>query len=163
MRIISAKFTKHSRPFFGVPNNVPLRLFHQLEQLQKALFRCAVEGNPFVANASSLPIRVFAVKQCRTELGAVEESISGVPAGLPALYQEQEKRKRVLCWRRIHKDPFQGEWERIASWLQANPEREPRRHFPGATAPLPRTLSTTADPHAPARDEENTSQPAGNR
>src|SRR6202049_1460032 len=25
----------------------PLRLFHQLFQLQKAVFRCAVEGNPF--------------------------------------------------------------------------------------------------------------------
>jgi len=82
MRIISAKFTKHSRPFFGVPNNVPLRLFHQLEQLQKALFRCAVEGNPFVAHASSLPIRVFAVEQCRTEWGAVEGSVPDAPVGL---------------------------------------------------------------------------------
>ncbi len=95
----------------------PLRLFHQLEQLQKAMFRCAVEGNPFVSNVSSLPIRVF------------------------------------------YKDPFKGAWERITSWLMANPEREPRRHFPGATASLPRTLSTTANPHAPARDEENTSPP----
>ena len=137
----------------------PLRLFHQLEQLQKALFRCAVEGNPFVSKAAPLPIRVFAVEQCRTELGAVESSVPDAPAGLPALYQEQEKRKRVLGWRRTHKDPFKGEWERITSWLQANPEREPRRHCPGATASLPRTLSTTSSPHSPARDEENTSQP----
>jgi hypothetical protein len=64
----------------------PVRLFHQLEQLQKALFRCAVEGNPFVSNASSLPIRVFAVEQCRTGLGAVEGSVPDAPAGLPALY-----------------------------------------------------------------------------
>jgi hypothetical protein len=137
----------------------PVRLFHQLEKLQKALFRCAVEGNPFVANASSLPIRVFAVEQCRTELCPVEGSIPDPSGRLAALNQEQEKRKRVLGWRRSHKDPFQGEWERITSWLVANPEREPRRHFPGATASLPRTLSTTANPHAPARDEENTSQP----
>src|SRR5437868_13001232 len=87
----------------------PLRLFHQLEQLQKALFRCAVEGNPFVANASSLPIRVFAVEQCRTELGPVEVGVPDAPAGLATLYQEQEKRKRVLGWRRTHKDPFAGE------------------------------------------------------
>jgi hypothetical protein len=121
----------------------PLRLFHQLEQLQKALFRCAVEGNPFVSNAPSLPIRVFAVEQCRTELGAVERSVPDAPAGLPALYQEQEKRKRVLGWRRTHQDPFKGEWERITSWLQANPERssgdifrELQRLSPGRYQPL---------------------------
>src|ERR1700693_466507 len=50
----------------------PLRLFHQLEQLQKAVFRCAVDGNPFASNAPSLPIRVFSVEQCRTELVPVE-------------------------------------------------------------------------------------------
>src|SRR5690348_9115433 len=74
----------------------PLRLFHQLERLQKALFRCAVEGNPFVAHASSLPILVFAVEQCRTEVNPFERSALDAPAGLPILYQEQEKRKRVL-------------------------------------------------------------------
>jgi len=121
----------------------PLRLFHQLEELQKALFRCAVEGNPFVASASSLPIRVFAVEQCRTEWGAVEGSVPDAPVGLSALYQEQEKRKRVLGWRRTHKDPFKGEWERITSWLVANPERssgdifrELQRLSPGRYQPL---------------------------
>jgi hypothetical protein len=39
------------------------------------------------------------------------------------LYREQERRKRVLGWRRTHKDPFEGEWEQIFSWLQVNPER----------------------------------------
>ena len=39
------------------------------------------------------------------------------------MYQELEKRKRVLGWWRTHKDPFEGEWERITSWLTANPER----------------------------------------
>ena len=45
------------------------------------------------------------------------------PAGLAALHQEQEKRKRVLGWRRTHKDPFAGEWEQILSWLVVNPQR----------------------------------------
>jgi hypothetical protein len=44
-------------------------------------------------------------------------------AGLEALCREQERRKRVLGWRRTHKDPFAGEWEQILSWLVANPER----------------------------------------
>jgi hypothetical protein len=29
----------------------------------------------------------------------------------------------VLGWRHTHKDPFEGEWEQITSWLMANPER----------------------------------------
>jgi hypothetical protein len=87
------------------------------------MFRGAIEGNLFVSNASSLPIRVFSVGQCRTGLGPDEGSVPDPPAGLPVLYQGQEKRKRVLGWWRTRKDPFKGEWERITSWLMANPER----------------------------------------
>jgi hypothetical protein len=63
------------------------------------------------------------VQQCTTEEGPVELSPPDSPAGLAALHQEQEKRKRVLGWRRTHKDPFEGEWVQIQSWLVANPER----------------------------------------
>jgi len=49
----------------------------------------------------------------------------------------------VLGWRRTHKDPFEGEWEQIFSWLVANPERssgdifrELQRRFPGRYQPL---------------------------
>jgi hypothetical protein len=59
------------------------------------------------------------------------------------LYREQERRKRVLGWRRTHKDPFEGEWEQIFSWLIANPERssgdifrELQRRSPGRYQPL---------------------------
>jgi hypothetical protein len=121
----------------------PLRLFEQLFQLQKALFLCAVEGNLFVSHASTLPIRVFSVQQCTTEVGPVERSSPDSPAGLATLHQEQEKRKRVLGWRRTHKDPFEGEWEQILSWLVANPERssgdifrELQRRSPGRYQPL---------------------------
>ncbi len=38
---------------------------------------------------------------------------------LNTLYREQERRKRVLGWRRTHKDPFAGEWEQITAWLVA--------------------------------------------
>jgi len=121
----------------------PLWLFEQLEQLQKALFNCAVEGNPFVSNATSLPIRVFSVQQCTMEVSPVEGSPPDSPAGLAVLHQEQEKRKRVLGWRRTHKDPFEGEWDQIFSWLVANPERssgdifrELQRCSPGRYQPL---------------------------
>lgn len=121
----------------------PVCLLEQLEQLQKALFRYAVEGNPFVSKGPSLPIRVFAVEQCTTELDLVEGSTPHSSAGLAALYQGQEKRKRVLGWRRTHRDPFKGEWEQITSWLMANPERssgdifrELQRRSPGRYQPL---------------------------
>ncbi len=29
----------------------------------------------------------------------------------------------MLGWQRTHKDPFAGEWEKITSWVIANPER----------------------------------------
>jgi hypothetical protein len=59
------------------------------------------------------------------------------------LYWEQERRKRVLGWRRTHKDPFEGEWEQITAWLVANPERssgdifrELQRRSPGRSHPI---------------------------
>ncbi len=59
------------------------------------------------------------------------------------MYREQERRKRLLGWRRTHKDPFAGEWEQLISWLAANPERgsghifrELQRRSPGRYQPL---------------------------
>jgi hypothetical protein len=49
----------------------------------------------------------------------------------------------VLGWRRTQKDPFEGEWGQILSWLIANPERssgdifrELQRRSPGRYQPL---------------------------
>ena len=63
--------------------------------------------------------------------------------GLHTLFHEQEQRKRILGWRRTRKDPFEGEWEQITSWLLANPERssgdifrELQRRSPGRYYPL---------------------------
>jgi hypothetical protein len=72
-----------------------------------------------------------------------ERSIPDPTARYEILYREQERRKRVLGWRRTHKDPFTGEWKQIFSWLQANPERssgdifrEWQRCSPGRYQPL---------------------------
>jgi hypothetical protein len=72
-----------------------------------------------------------------------ESNLPNPKAGLEALYREQERRKRVLGWRRTHKDPFEGEWEQIFSWLVAKPERssgdifrELQRRSPGRYQPL---------------------------
>jgi len=101
----------------------PVRLLPQLEQLQQAVFRCAVGSFPFLSSLPSASIHAFSVERCMTGLLPSTGSIPEPAAGLETLYQEQERRKRVLGWRRTHKDPFEGEWEQIFSWLVANPER----------------------------------------
>jgi hypothetical protein len=42
----------------------PIGLSHQLEQLQQAVFRCAVGCSPFVSSLLSDPLHVFSVEQC---------------------------------------------------------------------------------------------------
>src|SRR3989440_5746441 len=87
----------------------PIRLFQQLEQLQQAVFRCAVGCSPFISSLPSAPLRIFSVEGCMTGALPIEGSVSDPTAGLETLYREQERRKRVLGWRRTHKDPFEGE------------------------------------------------------
>jgi hypothetical protein len=135
----------------------PIRLFQQVEQLQKAVFRCAIGCSPFVSHAPSTSIRVFSVESCTAGTLPAERSVPDPAAGLHTLFHEQERRKRILGWRRTQIDPFDGEWEQIMSWLVANPEREPRRHFPGVTAPLSRTSSAVANPHPPTRHAQDPS------
>jgi hypothetical protein len=121
----------------------PIRLFQQVEQLQQAVFRCAVGCSPFLSSFTPSPMRIFSVESCMTVTLPVEESVPDPVAGLQTLYREQERRKRVLGWRRTHKDPFAGEWEQILSWLLANPERSSGNIFrelqcrsPGRYQPL---------------------------
>jgi len=101
----------------------PIHLFQQLEQLQQAVFRYAVGCSPFVSSPLSSLLQVFSVEKCTAGKLPAEISAPAPKAGLEALYREQERRKRVLGWGRTHKDPFEGEWEQIMSWLVANPER----------------------------------------
>ena len=101
----------------------PILLFQQLEQLQQAVFRCAVNCSPFVPSIPPVPIRVFSVERCTAGNVPGEGSVLDPAAELHTLHREQEQSKQVLGWRRTRKDPFEGEWEQILSWLVANPER----------------------------------------
>ena len=115
----------------------------QCEQLQQAVFRCAVGCSPLVSFPLSDPLHVFSAEQCTAGKLSEERNAPAPPAGLETLYREQERRKRVLGWRRTHKDPFEGEWEQIFSWLQVNPGRssgdifrELQHRSPGCYQPL---------------------------
>jgi len=121
----------------------PIRLLHQLEQLQQAVFRCAVSCSPVISPLPSANTRVFSVDDCTMGKLPEERSVGDPTAGLQTLYREQERRKRVQGWRRTHKAPFDGEWEQILSWLMANPERssgdifrELQHRSPGRYHPL---------------------------
>jgi hypothetical protein len=109
----------------------------------KAVFRCAVGCSPFISSPFSDPLHIFSVEQCMAGKLPEERNAPAPTAGLETLYREQERRKRVLGWWRTHGDPFEGEWEQIFSWLQANPERssgdifrELQRRSPGRYSPM---------------------------
>ena len=87
----------------------PSRLFQQLEQLQQAIFRCAVSCSPFVPNPPPAPLRIFSVDDCTAGALQASRSAPDLAAMFHTLYREQERRKRVLGWWRTHKDPFEGE------------------------------------------------------
>src|SRR6266566_4740820 len=98
----------------------PLRLLHQLEHLQKALWRYAITSS----SESSVPASPlsFSVKQCTEE----QVPADGIPGTPPSLLKKERRKKyqksgRPHDWR-TRKDPFEGEWEQISSWLLANPE-----------------------------------------
>ena len=121
----------------------PIRLFQQLEQLQQAVIRCAVNYSPFIPSIPPVPIRVFSVEGCTAGNVPGEGSVPDPVAELHTLHLEQEQSKRVLGWRRTQKDPFEGEWEQVLSWLLANPERssgdifrELQHRSPGRYHPL---------------------------
>jgi hypothetical protein len=84
----------------------PIRLFEQVKQLQQAIFRCAVGCSSCISSLPSAPIRVFSIEQWTAGTLPVAGSVPDPAAGPETLYREQERRKRVLGWRRTHKDPY---------------------------------------------------------
>jgi hypothetical protein len=128
----------------------PIGLFQQLEQVQHAVFRCAVSCSPVVSHIPAASIRVFAVEQCTAGVLQVEGMAPDPAAGLHTLNREQERRRRVLGWRRTRKDPFEGEWEQITRLSACQRWTKQWRHFPGVAASLSRALSALANPYARA-------------
>ncbi len=120
----------------------PLRLLHQLEHLQKALWQHAIApslSNERTPPASTLP---FSVQLCSEEQVPAE----GITASAPSLLKKERRRKyqksgRPHDWR-TREDPYEGLWEQITSWLMANPDRtgidifhELQRLYPGRYRP----------------------------
>jgi len=98
----------------------PLRLLQQLEHLQKALWRHAITSSS--ANQESTSTRQFSVQLVSSE----KVPADGIPGTPPSLLKRARRKKYQTSGRphdwRTRKDPFEGEWEQITSWLLANPE-----------------------------------------
>jgi hypothetical protein len=90
-------------------------LFEQVEQLQQAVFHCAVGFSPIAPSTSAAPIRVFSVEYCTAGNVPAERSVSDPAAMFHTLHGEQERRKRVLGWRHTQKGLFAGEREQITA------------------------------------------------
>jgi hypothetical protein len=120
----------------------PLRLLQQLEQLQKALWRHAVKPGTATQNQEMPSTLPFSAKLCAQE----KVPADGLPATPPSLLKQERKRRyqrsgRPHDWR-TRKDPFEGLWDEITSWLEARPEltaaeifREIERLHPGQYRP----------------------------
>jgi hypothetical protein len=61
----------------------PIRLLHQLEQLQQAIFRCAVGCSPFLSSPLSDPLHIFSVERVRRE--------SFLTRGAPPIRQQDSR------------------------------------------------------------------------
>lgn len=130
----------------------PIRLLQQLEQLQKALFLHAVQPGLIAESQTTTTLQVFSAKQCAQEKVPTE----GIAGTQPSLLRKERKRRSQRSGRphdwRTRKDPFEGEWEDISAWLQANPtltgveifqklvQRSPDRYRPTQVRTLQRHL-----------------------
>jgi len=97
----------------------PLRLLTQLEHLQKALWRHAISSSS-KCSESLTPLE-FSVQQC-TEDKVPADGLPHTPSSL--LKRERKKKYQKTEWPhdwRTRKDPFEGEWEQITSWVLDNP------------------------------------------
>jgi hypothetical protein len=120
----------------------PVRLLHQLETLQEALWRHAIFRTRGHSAISDL-VAQFDFGACGgTSDEATAETIVRLrPDGTPKRkYRRTEKSKGPRLYR-SRKDPFEAVWAEVCQWLSAQPERNGRsifnelqRRYPGQFA-----------------------------
>jgi hypothetical protein len=120
----------------------PVRLFHQVERLQQALFRCEMSDCAPGHQPPKAALVLFQLDEVTTgrfpcEAGGLDED--GLPQGDQ---QEPPTCVPLLNWRHTRNDPFVEQWEQICPWVQANPTRssgaifgELQSQFPGRYQP----------------------------
>jgi site-specific recombinase XerD len=100
----------------------PLRLLQHLEHLQHALWHSCVTVaslTPHVPVSSILP---FCVQDCMQAQSSSQQNVSPAPTALLQRQNILPESTDVLDWPRTSKDPFEGQWELIASLALVHPE-----------------------------------------
>jgi site-specific recombinase XerD len=116
----------------------PLGLAEQVEQLQHAVFRCAVSSPSFGASSHAASLLRFSSEPSLSEPGPARSTEPDPAATLSSTLPQQQERTPFLNWRRSSTNPFASEGERLLAWVQAHPEwsvrtlfEELERLFPG--------------------------------
>jgi hypothetical protein len=109
----------------------PVRLLHQLETLQEALWRHALFRSR-IGPPSTAPLAV------PFDLRASGLTVDGMPSdeavGLPTGTRQRRKYRRSEKFKgprtyRTRKDPFEAVWDEVCQWLVVQPERTGRSVF----------------------------------
>jgi hypothetical protein len=122
----------------------PVRLLHQLETLQEALWRHAMFRSRGHSAISDLVAR-FDLGACGgTGDEATAETIVRLrPDGTPKRkYRRTEKPNGPRLYR-TRKDPFEAVWDEVCHWLTAQPERNGRSIFDELQQRYPRQFANS--------------------
>jgi hypothetical protein len=108
----------------------PLRLLHQLEHLQKALWQHAITPSPSPERTPPASLFPFSVQLCSEEQLPAE----GISASAPSLLKKERRRKyqksgRPHDWR-TREDPYEGLWEQITRLSGGQSGSHRHRHLP---------------------------------
>jgi hypothetical protein len=125
----------------------PVRLLHQLETLQDALWRHAIVGSaPAKPTAIAAPAVRFVPNACG---GGGDETKADTPAitalisqGRSARKYHRTKKPRGPRTYRTRKNPFETVWEEVVAFLAADPERTAKAAFDGLQGRYPGTYPT---------------------
>jgi hypothetical protein len=116
----------------------PLGLAEQVEQLQHAVFRCAVSSPSFGASSHAASLLRFSSEPSLSEPGPARSTEPDPAATLSSTLPQPPERAPFLNWQRSSTNPFADERERLLAWVCAHPERSTRdlfeelqRLFPG--------------------------------
>jgi hypothetical protein len=93
----------------------PIRLLHQVEQLQQAARRGVVTPFALIPTASPTAIVLFCVQHCLPEGFLPEEQGTAAASVRPWLQDDLHPEMEMPDWSRTMREPFEGEWDLILS------------------------------------------------
>jgi hypothetical protein len=115
----------------------PVRLLHQVQALQDALWRHAVLAPPAPTRDAHAEVR-FDLQACGLGCEPVlaASTIEQLGGRTKRKYRRTKKSMAPRWWR-SRKDPFETVWTEVRGWLEAEPERNARSLFAQLQAKYP--------------------------